>query len=222
MVKAAAVQATPVFLDLDRTVSKTVDLIAEAGRNGAALVAFPEAWIPGYPLWIYASAAWQDPAVKKAYARLANNSLTIPGPATERLCHAARSAGVTVVLGASERDTQSSGGTLYNSQLFISPAGTVLGVRRKLMPTHAERMLWGRGDGSDLQVHDSPSGRIGGLICFEHWMPLTRFAMHSLAEHIHIASWPTVLEMDQLASQHYAFEGRTFVLSVGAYLETRS
>lgn len=220
MVTVAAVQATPAFLDCDCTVAKTVDLINEAARNGAELVAFPETWIPGYPLWLHASAAWEDPAMKRAYARLARNSLTTPGPATTQLCDAARSAGVTVVLGASERDNHFSGGTLYNTQLFFSPEGSLLGTRRKLMPTHAERMVWGRGDGSALQVHDSPAGRVGGLICFEHWMPLARFTMHSFAEHIHVASWPTVLEMDQLAAQHYAAEGRTFVLSVGAYMQT--
>jgi aliphatic nitrilase len=159
-VRLAAVQAAPVFLDRDATVAKAERLIAEAGANGAELVGFPETWIPCYPLWIFGATGWDDPDAKRAFARLHANAVEVPSPAVDRLCRAARAAGAMVVMGINERD----GGTLYNSLLFISAQGEVLGVRRKLMPTHAERVVWGRGDGSALQVYDTPLGRVGGAI----------------------------------------------------------
>ena len=121
-----------------------------------------------------------------------------------------------VVMGMTERDARSSRGTLYNSLLFVSAAGEVLGVHRKLMPTHAERIVWGQGDGSTLHVFDTPAGRVGGLACWEHWMPLTRFAMHAKGEQIHVAAWPEVgdPELHRFATRHYAFEGRCFALCV--------
>lgn len=216
-VRLAAAQLAPVFLDRDRTVDKAVSAIAEAGRNGARLIAFPETWIPGYPLWMYGAAGWDDRRAKRLYARLQANSVTVGDEATVRLCEAARRAGTIVVMGINERDGDYSRGTLYNSLLYISAEGEVMGVRRKLMPTHAERLLWGQGDGSALQVYDTPIGRVGGAICWEHWMPLNRFAMHAKGEQIHVAAWPTMPPIHHLASQHYAFEGRCFVLCVGSY-----
>jgi len=215
---AAAVQATPVFFDGRATAEKGVDLIAEAAREGAKLVAFPETWIPAYPAHIFGAAGWDDPASKIAFRRLQENAVTIPGPETELLCAAARSHGVFVVIGVNERDTAYSGGTLYNTQIFISNQGVIMGTHRKLMPTHAERILWGAGDGSGLRVYDTTLGKLGGLICWEHWMPLTRFAMHAQGEQIHVASWPELPDIHHLASRHYAFEGRCYVVCVGSYL----
>jgi nitrilase len=217
----AAVQAAPVFLDRDATVEKAVALIGEAADEGARLVAFPETWIPGYPSWIYHAAKWDDPASKRVFAKLLANSVQVPGPATDALCVAAREAGVHVVVGIHERDSDFSTGTIYNSLLFISPEGEILGTHRKLIPTHAERIVWGRGDGSTLHVFDTPIGRLGGLICWEHWMPLTRFAMHAKGEQIHVAVWPDAEDADHLASRHYAFEGRCYVLCVGSYTTAR-
>ena len=142
----------------------------------------------------------------------------MPGPATDALCKAARQHKVTVVVGINERDGRYSRGTLYNSLLFISREGEILGVHRKLIPTHAERIVWGPGDGSTLHVFDTPHGRLGGLVCWEHWMPLARFAMHAKAEQIHVAAWPEAPEIHHLASRHYAFEGRCFVICAGSYL----
>jgi len=217
----AAVQAAPVFLDRDATVEKAVALIEEAANEGAGLVAFPETWIPGYPSWIYHAAKWDDPASKRAFAQLLANSVQVPSPATDALCAAAREAGVHVVVGIHERDSDFSTGTIYNSLLFISPEGEILGTHRKLVPTHAERIVWGRGDGSTLHVFDTPIGRLGGLICWEHWMPLTRFAMHAKGEQIHVAVWPDAEDAHHLASRHYAFEGRCYVLCVGSYTTAR-
>ena len=217
----AAVQAAPAFLDRDATVDKAVALIEEAANEGARLVAFPETWIPGYPSWIYHAAEWDEPRSKRTFARLLANSVQVPSPATDALCAAARDAHAAVVVGIHERDADFSAGTIYNSLLFISEEGSILGVHRKLVPTHAERIVWGRGDGSTLHVFETPVGKIGGLICWEHWMPLTRFAMHAKGEQIHVAAWPDADDVHHLASRHYAFEGRCYVVCVGSHTTAR-
>ena len=208
------------FLDRDATVKKAVGLIREAAERGAKLIAFPETWIPGYPGWIFGAAEWDEPRSKRAFARLMENSVEVPSPATDALCRAAREAGAHVVVGIHERDTEFSAGTIYNSLLYVSDRGEILGVHRKLVPTHAERIVWGQGDGSTLHVFDTPLGRLGGLICWEHWMPLARFAMHAKGEQIHVAAWPEVPDIHHLASRHYAFEGRCYVICVGSYMRT--
>ena len=216
MIRVAAVQAAPVFLDREATVDKAVGLIAEAAAGGASLVAFPETWIPGYPAWIFGAAGWDDAAQKRVFGRLNANAIEVPGAAVDTLGRAAAEAGVLVAMGMTERDARSSRGTLYNSILYLSETGEVLGVHRKLMPTHAERIVWGQGDGSTLHVFDTAVGRVGGLACWEHWMPLTRFAMHAKGEQIHVAAWPEVgdPELHRFATRHYAFEGRCFALCV--------
>lgn len=215
-VRVAAVQAAPVFLDRDATVEKAVALVEEAAAAGARLVAFPETWIPGYPAWIFAAAGWEDARAKKAFRRLSANAVEVGDAATDALCRAARAAGTVLVVGMTERDALASRGTLYNSLLYVSARGELLGVHRKLMPTHAERIVWGLGDGSTLHVFDTPVGRVGGLACWEHWMPLARFALHAKGEQIHVAAWPEVgdPELHRFASRHYAFEGRCFSLCV--------
>jgi predicted amidohydrolase len=214
----AAVQAAPVFLDRDATVAKAARLIADAATGGARLVAFPETWVPGYPGWIFGAAGWEDPASKRAYARLQRNAVEIPSPAVTTLCHAAAEHGVQVVIGVNELDAAYSRGTLYNSQLFITADGVLAAVHRKLMPTHAERIVWGLGDGSTLHVLETPLGRIGGLICWEHWMPLARFALHARGEQVHVAAWPEGSYVTELASRAYAFEGRCFVISANPFM----
>jgi nitrilase len=216
VVRVAAVQAAPVFLDRDATIEKAVSLIGEAAAGGAGLVAFPETWIPGYPAWIFGAAGWDDAAQKRVFGRLSANAVEMPSPAVDVLCRAAKKAGVVVAMGMTERDARASRGTLYNSILYVSDLGQVLGVHRKLMPTHAERIVWGQGDGSTLHVFETPVGRVGGLACWEHWMPLTRFAMHAKGEQIHVAAWPEVgdPELHRFCTRHYAFEGRCFALCV--------
>jgi predicted amidohydrolase len=214
--RVAVAQASPVYLDGGATIAKGVSLIGEAAGSGAQIVAFPETWVPGYPLWIYGAAAWGDERAKRAYARLIAESVEVPSPATELLSDAAVRHGVEVVMGINEL----CGGTLFNSLLYLRPDGQVL-VHRKLVPTHAERIVWGRAeDGSGLVVVDTPYGGLGGLICWEHWMPLARFAMHAQSEQIHVAAWPWGYELAHLASRHYAFEGRAFVVVAGGYMPT--
>ncbi len=216
---AAAVQAAPVFLDLDATIDKAIILIREGAREGARLIAFPETWVPTYPLWIFGAAGWGDPRAARAFRRLHENALMIGGEAMGRLQAAAAEVGATVVMGASEKLSEHAA-TLYNSQFFIGPDGRLLGVHRKLMPTYTERNVWAYGDGSTLSVFDTPQGRVGGLICWEHWMPLARFAMHARHEDVHIAAWPELPEAHQLASRTYAFEGKCYVICVGSYQNT--
>ena len=218
-VRVAAVQARPVFLDRAACVEKAVALVRQAAADGARLVAFGETWIPGYPAWLDLcpdAARWDHPPTKKAYARLLENSVTIPGPETARLGEAARDNGVVLVMGVHERVEKGPGhGSLRNTQIIFGPDGTILSTHRKLVPTHAERLVWAPGDGAGLSAVDTPCGRVGTMICWEHWMPLTRQALHQSAEQIHVAAWPAVPEMYQIASRHYAFEGRCFVLAVG-------
>ncbi len=216
-ITVAIAQASPVVLDLPASIAKACDWIAEAGRHGAQLLAFPETWLPIYPLWCDTGSLgkWEHEPSKRLHARLARNSLVIPSPETEQLCRAARAARCSVVIGANERGST---GSLYNALLFISPSGEILGRHRKLVPTHGERLLWGQGDAVGLRAYDVAGARIGGLICFEHWMPLARHVLHAEGEQIHIAAWPQCGEIYQIASRHYAFEGRAFVLEAGAYL----
>lgn len=215
MVRVAAAQMAPVWLDRDATVEKVAGRILEAGQNGAQLVAFPETVIPGYPYW----ALVLDPLSTRAFNReLFHQAVEIPSPATERLAAAARAAHCYAVVGMNER----AGGTLYNTQLFLSPRGEIVGRRRKLVPTSHERMVWGRGDGSDLSVFDTPHGRLGGLICYEHSNALYRYALVAQGEEIHVANWPGGLPwingIIDAAIRHYAFEAQAFVVNSTAIL----
>jgi nitrilase len=213
--KVAAVQAAPVFLDREATIEKGCALIAEAAGAGARLAVFPETWVPGYPVWANADSRWNYGPSKKLYGMLYRNAVDVPGPAVERLCEAARRHSIAVVMGINERVRT---GTLYNSMLFIDRDGTLLGTHRKLVPTYHERMVWGRGDGSTLSVFDSSVGRLGGLVCWEHWMPLARYALYAQGEQIHAAVWPSAPETFLLACRTMAFEGRVFVVAAASYI----
>jgi len=218
--RVAVVQAAPVLLDRDASVAKACRLIAEAGRRGARLAVFPETWLPGFPVWLDhapGAALWDHPPARELFARLVANAVEVPSPATAELAAAAAGAGCAVVMGIQEKEPRRSA-TLYNSILFFDADGRLLGTHRKLVPTYSERLLWGRGDGSTLEAFDSAVGRLGGLVCWEHWMPLARHALHVAGERIHAALWPDVPEIHLLASRHYAFEGRCFVLAAGAVL----
>lgn len=215
VVRVAAAQVAPVFHDRDATVRKACDVVAEAGRGGARLVAFPESFVPGYPYWAMLLAPVEINAFLQT---LHAEAVEIPSPATDALCRAARDAGVHVVLGIHERE----GGTLYNTQLFIGPDGVPYGKRRKLVPTSHERLVWGRGDGSDLTVFRTDLGVVGGLICYEHSNALFRYALQGEGEQIHVATWPGgIRSMNGIidaAVRHYAFEAQAFVLSVSSVL----
>ncbi len=219
-VKVALIQAQPIYYDLPKTVDKATSLIQEASQKGAQLVAFGETWFAGYPKWLDTArdvALWDNPIVKDLFARLHLNSLSLDSPEMDILKSTARENELVLVLSINEK--LNGHGTLYNSLITIDVTGEIVNHHRKLMPTYTERLVWGTGDSSGLQAVDTSVGRVGGLICWEHWMPLARQAMHISGEQIHVAVWPTVGEMHQIASRHYAFEGRTYVLAVGSLLQ---
>jgi len=217
VVRAAAVQAAPVFLDKFATIEKACTLIQEAADNGARLIVFPESFIPTFPYW--SNYHPEGPPWARTFTKLFKNSVEIPSPETEKLGEAARKAGAHVMMGLNERDAVY-GGTLYNTLLFLGPDGKILGKHRKLMPTHHERLYWGCGDGSGLTVYPTSLGRIGGLICYEHHMTLSKYALYAQGEQIHCAVWPgwpgnskyDNLDIVHTASRQYAFEGQCFVV----------
>ncbi|MFN2454471.1 MAG: carbon-nitrogen hydrolase family protein [Pyrinomonadaceae bacterium] len=229
VIKVGIIQSSPAFMDLDASVAKALREIEEVAEQGARLVAFGETWLPGYPAWLdYCpeAALWNHAPTKEVFARLRQNSILVPGKETQALAEAARYYNVSIVIGVNERVAQGAGnGTLYNSLLTFDSTGKLVNHHRKLMPTYTERLVWGQGDGSGLEASDmgttAAAARVGGLICWEHWMPLARQAMHVSGEHFHVAVWPTVHEMHQIASRHYAFEGRCFVLAVGLIMRAR-
>ncbi|RYY92513.1 MAG: carbon-nitrogen hydrolase family protein, partial [Comamonadaceae bacterium] len=219
-IRVAVVQASPAFLDLEASVDKCAALMAEAARDGAELIAFPELFIPGYPAWIWQSSP-ADIFARDFVRRYFENALDYASEHAARLSEAARAAGITAVVGLAER----SGGTLYIAQWLIGKDGATLLRRRKLKASHVERTVFGEGDGSDLAVVDSAVGRLGALCCWEHLHPLTKCAMYAQNEQIHVASWPMLntganralyslgYEVNNAASQIYAVEGGCFVLA---------
>lgn len=222
--KVAAAHVAPDYLDREGTVQKAKDVIAEAGENGADLIVFPESYIPGYPYWIWTHTPTEGAPL---FGELSANAVEIPGPTIEELGDAARRADAHVVTGVTERD----GGTLYNTLVYIDDEGDLLGKHRKLQPTHVERSIWGRGDGTDLATFDTDIGTLGGLICWEHTMDLVRYGMTSLGEQIHIAAWPAISavthnphaeifdDVTESAARHHALAGQTFVVNVQSRID---
>ena len=224
-VRAAIVQAE-VAADLATGLSLTDAKAAEAAKSGATLVVFPETWLPGYPAWLDVcrdAGLWDHQPVKAVFRRMAEQSVTVDGTSGRALAEIAARHRIAMVVGVVERVEQGRGrGTLFNSLLTYGPDGSLLNHHRKLVPTYTERLVWGPGDGEGLRAVDVPTGaghaRVGGLVCWEHWMPLARQALHESGEDIHVAAWPTVKEMLQVASRHYAFEGRCYVLAAGSLM----
>jgi len=218
-VPVAILQSAPVYGDLRACMAKLEQQIAVAARDGARLVVAGETWLPGYPAWLDhcpEMGTWGNDATKALHARLRENSVGIPGPDVDALAELARRHEVVLVVGVQERPTAGPGqGSLYNSVLIFDADGSLKNHHRKLVPTYTEKLVWGPGDGAGLRAVQTAVGRVGALICWEHWMPLARQALHDDGEAIHVALWPWVHEMHQLASRHYAFEGRCFVLAAG-------
>jgi predicted amidohydrolase len=212
-------QLAPVPLDLDASLTKAMRVIRQAGKDRIKRLAFPETWLPTYPFWcdMGTFSEWDNAQCKKLHARLAKNSLQLGSAPFKRLQAAIKSAKIHVVMGANER----AGRSLYNTLFFFDDRGELIGHHRKLVPTFGERLVWGYGDAEGLRAHETALGTIGGLVCWEHWMPLARQVLHEQSEMIHVAAWPSAREMHQIASIHYAFEGRCFVLVAASYLEKR-
>lgn len=211
--KVAAAQLTPVYLNKEKTVEKACDAIQEASDNGAKVIVFPEAFISGYPDWVWLIPNSKGAELNELYIQLVENAVSIPDNATDKLCKAAKSAGINVVMGMHERNTEKSNASLYNSLLFINDDGSILGKHRKLIPTGGERLIWAQGDGTTLKSYQTSAGKIGGLICWENFMPLTRNAMYEAGTQI-LASPTWDKSQNWLQSiQHIAREGGLFVIS---------
>ena len=225
MVKVGIFQARPAHLDKSACMTKLKSIISQAGDEKVEVLALGETWLSGYPAWIDSCngvALWDDPAMKTVYAKMFESSIEVPGVETSELGGMAKKFGMSICIGVNEKVEKGPGnGTIYNSLLIFDEKGELQVHRRKLMPTFSEKLLYGIGDGKDLKAADTKYGRVGGLICWEHWMPLTRQSMHNSGEHIHIAIWPTVHETHQMASRHYAFESRSFVLAAGQLMRVK-
>ncbi len=219
-VKAAVVQAAPILFDRDASIEKACRLTAEAAGQGARLILFPEAFVPAYPRGFTFGTAIgsRSAAGRRLWGRYWANSVIIPSPTTDAMGAAARAAGAYLAIGVIERDGEASGGTLYCTVLYFGPDGRLLGKHRKLKPTAAERLIWGEGDGSTLTVLDTELGRIGGLICWENYMPLARTALYAKGVELYLAPTADSRETWQATLRHIACEGRCFVLGCNQYV----
>jgi len=215
--RVAAIQLSPVLFDRDGTTEKVIKFISKCGQEGIRLAVFPETIIPNYPYF-----AWVQPpaTIADRHGKLHDQAVQVPGAVTEAVGKAAKSAGTVVVLGVNERD----GGSLYNTQIIFNSDGALLGKRRKIMPTFHERMVWGWGDGSGLRVFDTDVGRIGALICWEHYMPLARYALIAQGEQIHCSHFPGSMAGESMSKQidaairHHAMESGAFVVNATGWL----
>jgi nitrilase len=213
-VKVACIQAEPIVLDREGTIDKLERLAAEAAGAGAELLVFPEAFVPAYPssTWAKAFAGWSEPGAKEAFALFAREAVAVPGPAADRIGAAAREHGVWIVTGVTEVDPDRPS-TLYNTLLYHGPDGALVSKHRKLVPTNHERLVWGPGDGAGLRAFQTPLGRLGGLICWENYMPLARFALYESGVEMYIASTADDGDAWQSTLVHIARESRSFVVA---------
>ncbi len=218
-ITAAIIQHGPEYFEKKRSLDKAVELAKQAASKGANYIVFGETWLSGYPAWLDHCpdvAVWDNDSVKQVFAKMYANGITIPGPEIDTLCKLAKDLKSGICIGINEIVRSGpKNGTIYNSLILTNEKGQLVNHHRKLMPTFTEKMVYGFGDGHGLKSAEMHGALIGGLICWEHWMPLTRQAMHNSGEQIHAAVWPNVHELLQIASRSYAFEGRCFVLAAG-------
>src|SRR5215469_6001050 len=217
-VKVACAQVEPVVLDREATLDRLEKVAAEAAREGAELVVFPETFVPVYPssLWAKAFAGWDGTGAKETFARLAQESVAVGSPAERRIAAAAQELGIWIVTGVNEVEPERPG-TIYNSLLYHSPAGELALHHRKLVPTNHERLVWGQGDGRGLAAVETGFGRVGGLICWENYMPLARVALYESGVEIYIASTADDGDLWQATLVHIARESRAFVVAPAHY-----
>lgn len=222
MSRVAVIQQPPVFLNKAETIDRAVSSVREAAVAGARLVVFPEAFIPGYPAWIWRLRPGSDMTLsERLHSRLLAESVRVGAGDLAALCDAARENDVTVVCGINERDTELSRTTLYNSVVVIGPNGAILNVHRKLMPTNPERMVWGFGDATGLRVIDTPCGRLGALICWENYMPLARCALYAQGIDVYIAPTYDAGPRWLATMQHISREGGCWVIGSGCAFQGR-
>ena len=219
-VKVAVIQASPILFDREATVEKVCDLTKEAATQGAKLILFPEAFIPAYPrgLTFGTVVGSRSSEGRRIFQRYWDNSIDVPGPDTEIIAKAARDANVYLAIGVIERNSQTSKGTLFCTLLYFGPDGQLLGLHRKLKPTGGERLIWGEGDGSTLTVINTEFGKVGGLICWENYMPLARTAMYNKGVELYLAPTADARDTWQATLRHIACEGRCFVLGCNQFV----
>lgn len=226
IVKVGIGQFSSEHLNLNSSLQKLEGIVTSAAKQGVQLLVVGETWLSGYPSWLDHCtniSQWDGKEMKEAYLQFYNSSLSVKSNEFEQVCQLARTAKINLCIGLNEKVESGPGnGTVYNSFVIIDREGKLINHHRKLMPTYTEKMLYGLGDGHGLKAVDTSIGRIGGSICWEHWMPLTRQTLHDSGEHFHVALWPKVHEMHQIASRQYAFEGRCFVLAAGQMLKASS
>jgi nitrilase len=219
-IKVAVVQAAPVLFNREATLEKACGLIEQAAEQGAAFILFPEAFIPAYPrgLAFGTVVGSRSPVGRGIWQRYWENTVEVPGPVTRKLGQAAKTANVHLAIGVIERDAERSSGTVYCTLLYFGPDGRLLGKHQKLKPTGGERLIWGEGDGSTLTVIETEIGRIGGLICWENYMPLARMAMYDKGVELYLAPTADTRDTWQATLRHIACEGRCFVMGCNQYM----
>lgn len=224
-VKVGIIQHSSVHQNLKASVEKLTSLMEQAARQDIQMLVVGEGWLSGYPVWfdyIPEAALWNYPPTKKLYARFRENSVVIDGAEMKHIRALAKKYEMVLCLGMNERVEKGLGvGSVYNSLVLIDANGELVNHHRKLVPTFTEKLVHAHGDAAGLKAENTKVGKVGGLICWEHWMPLNRQALHNDAEQIHVAVWPNVHEMHQIASRQYAFEGRCFVLAAGQMLQAK-
>lgn len=218
--KVALAQIAPVWLDKKRTLNKIEDALTEAAQEKAELIVFGEALLPGYPFWLALAngAAWNTKLNKELHAHYVRNSVQLEKGDLDSVCHLAKQYRMAVYLGVMERAQDRGGHSIYASLVYIDQTGTVQSIHRKLQPTYDERLTWAPGDGHGLQVHPLKQFTVGGLNCWENWMPLPRAALYGQGENLHIAVWPGSLHNTQDITRFIARESRSFVISVSSLM----
>lgn len=213
-------QIAPVWLDRARTMSKILEQVPAAKEAGCQLLAFGEALLPGYPFWIERTngAVFNSPMQKEIHAHYMDQAVQIEAGHLDALCEAAKENAINVVLGCIERPVDRGGHSLYASLVYIDSNGTIQSVHRKLMPTYEERLTWSPGDGHGLRVHRLGAFTVGGLNCWENWMPLARAALYGQGEDLHIAIWPGGIHNTKDITRFIAMESRSYVVSVSGFM----
>jgi len=224
-IKVGIGQFSSVHMNLQKSIKRLDEIMEQAAKAGVQLLVVGETWLSGYPSWLDHCpnvAVWDGKEMREAYLQFYNSSIAIQSKEFLEVLELSKKHKLNLCLGINEKINSGIGnGTVYNSYVLISNTGELLNHHRKLMPTFTEKMLYGLGDGYGLKAVDTDVGRVGASICWEHWMPLNRQALHDSGEQIHIALWPIVHEMHQVVSRQYAFEGRCFVLAAGQMLKAK-
>ncbi len=221
--KISIAQFRPETLNIKSGIEKMIHILEKATKDGSDVVAFGETWLGGYPVWLDhcpGIAQWDNPIAKDVFTSFQQNALILDSNNFKTIARACKKLGTPVLFGCNER-SKSGKGSVFNSLFLIDANGETQIHHRKLMPTYTEKLYYALGDGAGLRAWEHKKGKVGGLICWEHWMPHSRMAMHLQGEDIHFALWPMVHEKHRMASQHYAFEGRCFVAACGQLMDEK-